>query len=288
MNPKGQAGKHTHTSKKITAAFQGEYGAYSEEAILKHYGLETVTLPCESFDRVFAAVEGAECDLGFIPVENSLAGSIHRNYDLLLQHSLSVVGEHSLRISHCLIGLPGASVEGIHRVISHPQALAQCEQSLRALPGVRVEAVYDTAGSVKMVKELGDLAVAAVASLRAAEIYGLPVLRAGMEDNPANFTRFQIIAREPAVPGLDAKTSIVFALNNRAGELYRAMSVFALREIDLTKIESRPMPGVPWDYYYYIDLIGSTAEPVVQRALANLEEYATFFRVLGSYPRYRA
>ena len=288
MNPKGQAGMDTDHPKKITVAFQGEHGAYSEEAILKHYGPETVTLPCESFDRVFSAVDGAESDLGFIPVENSLAGSIHRNYDLLLQHSLSVVGEHSLRISHCLIGLPGASVEGIRRVISHPQALAQCEQSLRALPDVRVEAVYDTAGSVKMVKELGDPAVAAVASARAAEIYGLPVLRASMEDNPANFTRFQIIAREPAASGLDAKTSIVFALNNRAGELYRAMSVFALREIDLTKIESRPMPGIPWEYYFYIDLIGSTAEPVVQRALANLEEYTTFIRVLGSYPRFRA
>ncbi len=232
-------------------------------------------------------MEGSECDLGFIPVENSLAGSIHRNYDLLLQHSLSVVGEHSLRVSHCLIGLPGATIDSIRRVISHPQALAQCEQSLRALPHVRVEAVYDTAGSVKMIKELGDPDVAAVASVRAAEIYGLPVLRAGLEDNAANFTRFQIIAREPDEPGLDAKTSIVFALNNRAGELYRAMSVFALREIDLTKIESRPMPGVPWDYYFYIDLIGSTAEPVVQRALTNLEEYTTFIRVLGSYPRYR-
>lgn len=278
----------TEQPKKITAAFQGEHGAYSEEAILKQYGPHTITLPCESFDRVFAAVEGAECDLGFIPVENSLAGSIHRNYDLLLQHVLAVVGEHSLRISHCLIGLPGASLANIRRVISHPQALAQCEQSLRALPGVRVEAVYDTAGSVKMVKELGDPAVAAIASVRAAEIYGLPVLRSGMEDSPANFTRFQIIAREPADPGPDAKTSIVFALNNRAGELYRAMSVFALREIDLTKIESRPMPGVPWDYYFYIDLLGSTAQPVVQRALANLEEYTTFIRVLGSYPRYHA
>lgn len=272
----------------LTAAFQGEHGAYSEEAILAHFGPETVTLPCETFDRVFAAVEGGECDLGFIPVENSLAGSIHRNYDLLLQHSLSVIGEHSLRISHCLIGLPGATIEGIQRVISHPQALAQCEQSLRGLPGVRVEAVYDTAGSVKMAKAGGDPTVAALASVRAAEIYGMPVLRANMEDNPANFTRFQIIAREAVDSGRDAKTSIVFALNNRAGELYRAMSVFALREIDLTKIESRPMPGVLWEYYFYIDFIGSTSEPVVQRALSNLEEYTTFIRVLGSYPRFRA
>jgi prephenate dehydratase len=278
----------TASPQPLTAAFQGEHGAYSEEAILKHFGPETATLPCETFDGVFAAVESRACDLGFIPVENSLAGSIHRNYDLLLQHNLVVIGEHSLRISHCLIGLPGATVGALRRVISHPQALAQCEQSLRALPEVRVEAVYDTAGSVKMVKAQGDPTVAAVASQRAAEIYEMPVLRAGMEDNPANFTRFQIIAREPVESSRDAKTSIVFALNNRAGELYRAMSVFALREIDLTKIESRPMPGVLWEYYFYIDFIGSTSEPVVQRALSNLEEYTTFIRVLGSYPRHRS
>ena len=277
------------SAKVLMAAFQGEHGAYSEEAILKHFGPRTATLPCETFDRVFAAVETGECDLGFIPVENSLAGSIHRNYDLLLQHDqLTVIGEHALRVSHCLIGLPGATIDGLRRVISHPQALAQCEGSLKALPQVRVESVYDTAGSVKMVKELGDPSVAAIASVRAAEIYQLPVLRAGMEDSQANFTRFEIISRQAIDPGSDAKTSIVFALNNRAGALYRAMSVFALRDIDLTKIESRPMPGVLWEYYFYIDMIGSTSDPVIQRALANLGEFTTYLRVLGSYPRYRS
>ncbi len=272
----------------MLVAFQGEHGAYSEEAILEHFGSETATLPCESFERVFAAVESVECDLGFIPVENSLAGSIHRNYDLLLQHDLAVTGEHYLRVSHCLIGLPGAALEGIRRVISHPQALAQSERTLRTLlPGAKVEAVYDTAGSVKMVKEMGDPAVAAVASRRAAQIYELPVLRECIEDNPENFTRFQIIARETVEPGADAKTSIVFALNNRAGALYRAMSVFALREIDLTKIESRPLVGKLWEYYFYIDFIGSTSDLVVQRALSNLQEFTTFFRILGCYPRFR-
>ncbi len=269
----------------MKVAFQGEHGAYSEQAVIDHLGGEPVTLPCESFDRVFAAVTGSEVDLGFIPVENSLAGSIHRNFDLLLQHRLVVVGEHYLRVSHCLIGLPGVTLGDIRRVISHPQALAQCENNLRGLPGVTTEAVYDTAGSVKMIKELGDPTVAAVASRRAAELYQMPVLRAEFEDNLENYTRFQIIARQAVDPGEHAKTSIVFALNNRPSALFRAMSVFALRQIDLTKIESRPLAGKPWEYYFYIDFTGSTADPNVQRALANLEEFATFLRVLGSYPR---
>jgi prephenate dehydratase len=271
----------------MLAAFQGEHGAYSEQAVLDHYGPQTKTLPCETFDQVFAAVENRDCDLGFVPVENSLAGSIHRNYDLLLQHRLVITGEHYLRISHCLIGLPGAQIGDIRRVISHPQALAQCENTLRALPGVKIEQVYDTAGSVKMIKELGDPSVAAVASRRAAEIYELPVLRASIEDNPENYTRFQIIAPLAVDPGPDAKTSIVFAMHNQPSALFRAMSVFALRQIDLTKIESRPLIGKPWEYYFYIDFTGSTSDPVVKRALANLEEYCTFLRVLGSYPRYR-
>jgi prephenate dehydratase len=272
----------------MIAAFQGEHGAYSEQAVLDHLGGETQTLPCESFDRVFAAVDGGEADLGFVPVENSLAGSIHRNYDLLLQHRLAVIGEHYLRISHCLITLPGAALGDIRRVISHPQALAQCENNLRALTGAVIEPVYDTAGSVKMIKEMGDPSVAALASRRAAQLYGLPVLRENMEDNPENYTRFQIIARQAVVPGdaTRAKTSIVFALINRPGSLFHAMSAFALREIDLTKIESRPLVGKPWEYYFYVDFAGSTADPAVQRALANLEEFSTFLRVLGSYPRF--
>jgi len=271
----------------MNVAFQGEHGAYSEEAILEHYGPQTVTLPCETFEGVFAAVQAGQCELGFIPVENSLAGSIHRNYDLLLQHALTVVGEHYLRVSHCLIGLPGATVEELRRVISHPQALAQCEHNLHALDQVTVEPVYDTAGSVKMIKEIGDPRVAAVASRRAAEIYGLPVLRSSIEDNPENYTRFQIIARQPVEPGEDAKTSIVFSMSNQPGELYRVMSVFALRHIDLTKIESRPLVGKLWEYYFYIDFTGSTHDITVQHALANLEEFTTFYRVLGSYPRHR-
>jgi prephenate dehydratase len=216
-----------------------------------------------------------------------VAGSIHRNYDLLLQNSLVVVGEHYLRISHCLIGIPGTSLAEIRKVISHPQALAQCEMYLRSLGDVSSEAVYDTAGSVKIIRDQGDHTVGAIASRQAADIYGMTVIVENIADYPDNITRFQIIARAPIQPGADAKTSIVFSLNNRPGELYRAMSVFALRDIDLTKIESRPLRDKPWEYSFYIDFVGAVEEEKVKRALANLEEFTTFLRVLGSYPRHR-
>jgi prephenate dehydratase len=267
-------------------AFQGEHGAYSEQAIREHFGNCCVTVPCISFDGVFSSVADCSSDCGFIPVENSVAGSIHRNYDLLLENNLFVTGEHITRVSHCLIGLPDAKVDRIRKVVSHPQALAQCENTLRAMKGVSSEPVYDTAGSVKIIKELGDPCVAAIASHWAADLYGMQVLAENVEDNAANFTRFQIISREPEVVIQNARTSIVFALKNEPAALFRAMSVFALRGIDLTKIESRPLVGKPWEYLFYIDFSGSQAEEKVQKALSNLDEYATFLRVLGSYPKY--
>jgi prephenate dehydratase len=267
-------------------AFQGEHGAYSEGAIFEHFGDDLETIPCQTFEDVFAAVSENKCECGFIPIENSLAGSIHRNYDLLLQNQLEVVGEHSLRVSHCLIGCPGSNITEIRKAISHPQALAQCEQYLRRMSLIS-EAVYDTAGSVKIIKDRGDRTVAAIASPRAAELYGMPVLAAQIEDNPANFTRFLIISRQPAPTVDDAKTSIVFSLENRPGAMYRALSVFALRDLDLTKLESRPLAGKPWEYFFYIDFIGSIQDTTPRNALNNLAEFATFLRVLGSYPRWR-
>ena len=273
-------------------AFQGEPGAYSEAAALEHFGAEAVTVPCETFDAVFASVESGTCDGGLVPIENSLAGSIHRNYDLLLQHALPIVGEHYLRVQHCLIAHPGVTLAEIRKVISHPQGLAQCEKYLRSLPGVKSEAVYDTAGSVKIIREQGDHSVAAIASRRAAKVYGMAILAENVEDDPANFTRFLAIARhatspQPVVPGGEFKTSIVFTLRNVPGSLFKAMSVFALRDLDLTKIESRPLVGKPWEYLFYIDFAGSTADLTVSRALDHLGEYALMLRVLGSYPRHR-
>jgi prephenate dehydratase len=285
----------------VRVAFQGIPGAYSEAAIQEYFTSaafqktafleDLTTIPCETFEAVFAAVEQGDCKYGLIPIENSLAGSIHRNFDLLLRHQLSIVGEYYLRVRHCLLSLPGVSLGEIRKVISHPQALSQCEAYLRRL-GVPVEAVYDTAGSVKMMVEGGDRTLAAIASRRAAELYQVQILAEGIEDaaddSPvANYTRFLIIAPQPVSPVEDAKTSIVFTLRNMPGALFKALSVFALREIDLTKIESRPLPGTLWQYLFYIDIAGSTSQPSVSHALENLAEYALMLRVLGSYPRHR-
>ena len=271
----------------MNIAFQGEPGAYSEAAVLEHFSSQQAAVPCETFERVFESVVSGECERGLIPIENSLAGSIHRNYDLLLQNNLAVVGEHYLHVHHCLIALPGVELREIRRVISHPQALAQCDGYIRSLGGVKAEAAYDTAGSVKIVQGQGDHSLGAIASRRAAELYGMQVLAENIEDNAANITRFLIISCDPLDPGSDAKTSIVFSLKNEPGSLFKALSVFALRDIDLTKIESRPLVGKPWEYFFYIDFAGSTRQEVVGRALSHLGEYATHLRVLGSYPRNR-
>lgn len=267
-------------------AFQGEHGAYSEQAVFNYFDQNIETIPCESFDALFDTVASGNGDAGLAPIENSLAGSIHQNYDLLLRHNLHIVGEYFLRVRHCLITMPNVKKEEIKKAISHPQALGQCAAYLRNL-GIKPEAVYDTAGSVKMLKESGARDVAAIASKRAAELYGMQILEEGIEDNPENFTRFLAIRREAVVPVGEAKTSIVFTLKNQPGALFKAMSVFALRDIDLTKIESRPLQGKPWEYLFYIDFVGSQYDEVAKRALEHLGEYALTLRVLGSYPRFK-
>lgn len=269
----------------MKVSFQGEPGAYSEQAVFNYFG-SVETVPCESFDAMFDAVVSGKSDAALAPIENSLAGSIHQNYDLLLRHDLHIVGEYLLRVRHCLIAMPGVKKEDIKKAISHPQALGQCAGYLRN-GGIKPEQVYDTAGSVKMLKESGARDVAAIASKRAAELYGMQVLEEGIEDNPENYTRFLAIQKEPVTFEGEAKTSIVFTLKNVPGSLFKAMSVFALRDIDLTKIESRPLQGKPWEYLFYIDFIGSMQDETAKRALDHLGEYAVMLRVLGSYPRFK-
>jgi arogenate/prephenate dehydratase len=273
-----------------TIAFQGEPGAYSEAAALEFFGPETRTLPCHAFEDVFVAVSHGEASHGILPIENSLAGSIHRNYDLLLRNDLHIVGEYLHRVSHCLLAIPGVSLEEIRQVHSHPQALAQCEENLAKL-GLEQIVEADTAGSARWLQETGLRQAAAIASRRAAQVYQLNILIENFEDNPANFTRFLIIAEQPEEV-VDSnmgnyKTSIVFSLPNRPGSLFKAMSVFALRDIDLTKIESRPIQGKPWEYMFYIDFAGYAGSQVCARALSHLEEIAVFLRILGSYPRHK-
>jgi prephenate dehydratase len=269
----------------MKVAFQGEAGAYSEQAVFNYFG-KVETFPCESFDAVFDAVNDGKCEAALVPIENSLAGSIHQNYDLLLKNDLHINGEYPLRVRHCLIVVPGVKMTDIKKAISHPQALGQCAGYLRSHE-IKAEQVYDTAGSVKMLKESGARDTAAIASRRAAELYGMEILEEGIEDNPENYTRFLAISRTATKPEGESKTSIVFTLKNVPGALFKALSVFALRDIDLTKIESRPLQGSPWEYLFYIDFVGATHNVQVQKALDHLGEYAVMLRVLGSYPRFK-
>jgi len=270
----------------VIAAFQGERGAYSEAATVAYFGEGVQPLPRASFEAVFDAVSSSDADRGVIPVENSLAGSIHRNYDLLLRYDLTIVGEVQLRIAHHLIVLPGVSLADVRRVYSHPQALAQCEQSLdKLLPHIERVPTYDTAGSVNMLREEDIRDGAAIASRRAADFYEMSVLRDDLEDDPENYTRFLILSRDAVIPDGAAKTSIVFAMDNVPGALFKSLAVFALRDIDLTKIESRPLQGKRWQYFFYIDFAGSVHETHCRNALNHLQEITSFFRILGSYPR---
>jgi prephenate dehydratase len=270
---------------KVT--FQGELGAYSELAAREFFQKDTTVQPTQTFSGVFERVVNGDADFGMIPIENSLAGSIHENYDLLLEHDLVIVGEIKLRIKHHLIVMPGVSLEELRRVVSHPQALSQCRDFLKNLDGVTAEPVYDTAGSVKMLKESGARDLAAIASAQAAQDYGLEVLAAGIESNHHNYTRFLAIAKN-GEPGEGAmKTSIVFSTQNKPGGLFKSLTVFALRDINLLKIESRPLFGSPWEYMFYLDLEGSNADEPCAKALGHLEELAASVRVLGTYEQGR-
>lgn len=274
--------------KNSRVAFQGEPGAFSSQAARKLLGEEISLVPCETFEQMFASVETGVSDYCLAPIENSLFGSVYQNYDLLLKHNLRIVGETSLRIVHNLIAPPETKLEDVRRVYSHPVALGQCLKFLAAHPEMKSLAAYDTAGSVKMLMENHEAGAAAIAGVAAAEAYGARILVSGIEDDRRNFTRFLLLAREADAgePSPEAdKTSIVFVLEHRTGSLFRAMAVFALREIDLMKIESRPLIGHPWEYSFYLDFIGNTAEPRVKHALAHLAEFAGGIKVLGCYRR---
>jgi len=268
----------------LIVAFQGEIGAYSEEAAVEFFGPSVEVRPCETLEAVFDTVERGEAHFGVVPIENSLEGSISRVYDLLLDSVLKVRGEVELRVIHCLIANPGAKLDLLRRVYSHPQALGQCRAFLKHLDCELIP-TYDTAGSVKMIKEQGMTDGAAIASIRAAEIYGMQIMAQEIEDNPNNFTRFFVLAKNDSPPTGNDKTSIVFSVSHKPGALYGLLRELAASQVNLTKIESRPTRQRPWEYNFYLDFEGHREDTASREALGKLEEAALFVKVLGSYPK---
>ena len=286
--------------RSVRAAYQGSCGAFSEDAaraVLSGIGADpSGSVPCERFEDVFDAVRTGLVELGVVPVENTLAGSVQPTYDLLLERRLTIVDEHVHRIEHCLIAPPGVQVDALERVLSHPVALAQCRRFFAGRPDLRPVLAHDTAGAVEMIMKAPPGADAAIASRRSAELYGAAVLTEHLEDDPANFTRFLVIARSGSErgggrtrlqgrPHEPSKTSLVLTLTNRPGSLVSALQHFARRGVDLTMIESRPRHGRPFEYTFSIDLAGAVDEPAVVAALADLAGEALDVHVLGSYPR---
>ena len=269
----------------VRIAFQGEPGAYSEAAA-RQFSTDGDVMPCRSFEDVFGAVAEGRASHGVLPMENSIGGSIHRNYDLLVQHELPIVGEIELPVDHCLLARPGTRLSDLTAVYSHPQALAQCEEYLRRMTNVEIIAVYDTAGGAKMVAEGARTDAGAIASRRAGELFGLEVLDEAVQDYAANITRFVIVARSGNGAEDANKTSLVFALKSTPGALFRALSCFALRDINLTKLESRPIRGRPWEYMFYADVDIARHSLAYGRAAAQLGEFTEWVRTLGSYRRY--
>jgi prephenate dehydratase len=271
------------TDKALTVAIQGERGAFSHQAAIAALGPGVEVLPRPTFDELFDSVVEGKADRALVPIENSLHGSIHENYDRLKSRPLHIVGETQLRIRQCLIARPGSSVGMIRRVASHPVALAQCRRFFAERPLVEAVPAYDTAGAVQDLMKGGLATQGAIASRLAAELYGASVLLEGIEDDPENYTRFLLLAREAGPIEAASKTSMVFVLDNKPGALYRALGAFASRNVDLCKLESRPLRGHPWEYSFYVDVLGDP-RGVAGEAIGELGRISRELRILGSYP----
>jgi prephenate dehydratase len=273
------------------AAFQGELGAFTQVAVTTLAGEDATPVPTETFEQVFLSLINGKCDQAVIPIENTLHGSVHENYDHLLKYNLLIRGETFVRIVHNLIAPPGVGFGQLRRVFSHPVALNQCRRFFEENPQVERTSFYDTAGSVKMVMEEGLKDAAAIASAAAAKIYGGRILKKSIEDDRQNYTRFFLLERPKRGARFqkpDAarrfKTTVVFTTRNTPGALFKSLSAFALRDLNLTKIESRPLRGKPWEYLFYLDFIGHAEDKVSRNALGHLGELADMLRVLGCYP----
>ncbi len=266
-------------------AFQGERGAFSEEAAVKLLGEEIQLVPRTTFEALYSSIQEGAADYILAPIENSLAGSVHRSYDLLISSGLHIQAEVVIPIAHYLIGLPGARFECITQVSSHPVALAQCERFFASHPGIKRVATDDTAGSVREVMGAGDPNRAGIASKRAAKVYGAQILREHLEDHPENYTRFLLLATSPEIAADADKLSLVLHLAHKPGSLCSALGAFAKRNLNLLKIESRPIPGTPWSYCFYLDLQASLNDPGTRAALEELKQFTDSAKVLGCYPQ---
>lgn len=265
-------------------AFQGERGAFSEIAAIKYFGPSIKSVLCKTFGEIFQKINNKEADYGILPIENSQTGGINEAHDLLLHQELFAVGEVKLKVEHCLITKEVIDFRLIKKVYSHPQALAQCEGFLsKKLPHCQIIPVYDTAGSVKMIKGLKKNNVAAIASDWAGELYGLKILRKGIQDNRHNYTRFLVLSPEVAPDPKSNKTSIIFAVVSKPGALYKCLKEFALRDINLTRLESRPSKQKPWEYIFYTDFEKGLLEQSAKEALEELKKHTTFVKVIGTY-----
>jgi prephenate dehydratase len=262
-------------------SYPGEAGAFSEEGAVALFP-DAERRPQPSIRTVFESVEVGRVDWGLVPLDNSQAGSINETYDLFLRHGLHLVGETVVRVDHSLLALPGSVIDELKEVVSHPQAIAQCEEFLSALE-VNVRAEYNTAGAAKVISEQKLEHTAAIASRRAADLYGLEVLAERIQTYPDNYTRFGALSRAPTALGEPNKSSLVFGVGHVPGSLYRCLGAFAERHLNLTKLESRPRPGRPWEYVFYADVDAPASLSVMVDALAALSEHATFTRLLGSY-----
>jgi len=270
--------------KAVRVAYQGEPGAYSESAVLSFFGCPSQPVPCRRFSDVFRSIETGETEFGVVPIENSIEGSVNQVYDLFLKYDHKVCGEIVLKIAHCLIANPGANLNDIKVIYSHPQALEQCRSFLEGL-NCEMMSTYDTAGSVKMIKEKRLMDAGAVAGKRAAGIYEMSVLAEDVSDNLNNYTRFFVLSKTDAPSSGNDKTSVIFSTRHLPGALYQVLGEFAERGINLTKIESRPTKRRPWEYNFYLDFEGHRSEKRCAEAIEGLRNKAVFVKVLGSYPK---
>ncbi|MEX2600972.1 MAG: prephenate dehydratase [Balneolaceae bacterium] len=281
----------TAAIESVVVAYQGAQGAFSDQAAKRHFSDRYKQIDCigfKTFEQAGEAVEEGTADYAILPIENTTAGSINDTYDLLANRSLHIVGEEVLHIVHCLMAPGEVKMENIRRILSHPQAIAQCSKFLGSLSRCKIESYYDTAMAAKKVMDEADLSQAAIASAYAAELYGLYVVKRDIANQPENYTRFVVVSREPVSVDaqIECKTSLVIATPHEHGALLKCLNVLDEHGINMTKLESRPRPRKPWQYQFFIDIEGNVNDPSVETGLKELESKAVYMKVLGSYPKY--